>query len=115
MQRWIRLWAAVSLSLVIMTAACSGLLATPIKDIKANPRSYADKQVRVSGTVVETFSLVIVKYFTISDGTGELIVVTSKTLPARGEKIHVKGMVRDAFSLGDQQLLVLMEDGEEPK
>ena len=111
MQRRIRVWAVLGFSLAVMTA-CSGILPTTIRDIKANPRTYADKQVRVSGTVVETFSLVLVKYFTISDGTGELIVITRKTLPAKGEKLTVKGEVRDAFSLGDQQLLVLMEGGE---
>ena len=113
-QRRNRIWAALCFSLVIMTA-CSGLFPTPIREITANPRTYADKQVWVSGTVEETFSLVVVKYFTISDGTGELVVITQKTLPAKGEKIKVRGKVRDAFSLGDQHLLVLMEDGEDSR
>lgn len=114
MQPRVRLFTIVGFSLVFVTA-CSGFLATPIKKIQANPRDYADKQVTISGTVVDSFSLVFIKYFMIDDGTGRMIVITQKPMPAKGEKIRVQGTIRDAFSLGDQQLLVLIERDDDVK
>ena len=95
--------------------ACSTLNTTPIQRIKSNPREYTDKRVKISGTVTETFSLLVLRYFILNDGTGEMYVVTKKSMPANGEKVKVSGTVRDAFSLGDIQLLVLLEDGEDAK
>jgi hypothetical protein len=39
-------------------------------------------------------------------------VVTQKPLPQKGSRITVKGTVQEAFSLGDKQLIVIVE-GEE--
>ena len=56
--------------------------------------------------------LIVVKYFVIKDGTGEIVVVTEKPLPKEGTKITVKGTVQEAFSIGDKQLLVVVENEE---
>lgn len=114
MEQRLRMLIAVGLFLATL-AACSPFVATPIQQIQSNPRQYADKRVRISGTVTETFSLLVLKYFILNDGTGEMYVVTRKTMPAKGEKVKVTGTVRDAFSLGDMQLLVLLEDGEDAR
>jgi hypothetical protein len=102
-------------SFLATLTACSAFIATPIERIKSNPREYTDKRVKISGTVTETFSLLVLRYFILNDGTGEMYVVTKKSMPANGEKVKVSGTVRDAFSLGDIQLLVLLEDGEDAK
>jgi len=39
-------------------------------------------------------------------------VVTQKPLPQKGSRITVKGIVQETFSLGDKQLIVIVE-GEE--
>ena len=64
----------------------------------------------VSGRVVETFSLVVIRYFVIKDDTGEITVVTERSAPKKGEHIKVIGKVEEAFSLGDQQLIVIKEN-----
>ncbi len=51
----------------------------------------------------------IVKYFVVRDNSGEISVVTEKPLPVKGEKIKVKGTVREAFSIGTKTALVLVE------
>lgn len=94
---------------IFLSAGCTSLLATPIKKIQDNPREYSGKPVTVSGEVTELFSLFVIKYFVVNDSTGEIIIVTQKPLPAKGSKITVKGTVQEAFSLGDQQLIVIME------
>ena len=89
---------------------CSWLMSTKIGDIRNNPRRYADKEVTVSGTVTSTFSLVVVKYFTLADATGDIAVVTQRPLPKEGERLTVKGTVREAFSIGSESLLVIVEE-----
>jgi cob(I)alamin adenosyltransferase len=51
----------------------------------------------------------VVKYFSIRDDSGEIAVVTNKPLPKKGETIKVKGKVQEAFSLGTETLLVIIE------
>lgn len=82
---------------------------TEIGQVMSNPRNFAGKEIAISGTVTERFSLVFIKYFILSDPTGNFTVVTDKPLPAMGEKIRVKGHVTEGFSLGDQQMLVFIE------
>ena len=97
---------------ILLFAGCGSLMATPIKKILENPRVYDSKSVTVSGEVTELFSLIVIKYFVVKDSTGEIIVVTQKPLPQKGSRITVKGTVQEAFSLGDKQLIVIVE-GEE--
>lgn len=96
--------------LVFIAAACDGIGTTSIGDIINKPRDFAGKKVTVSGEVKETFSLFVLKYFLVQDKTGQIAVVTDRPLPKKGTTIKVAGTVREAFSVGDQQLLVLVED-----
>ena len=97
---------------VLLFAGCGSLMATPIKKILDSPRDYSDKTVTVSGEVTETFSLLVIKYFVVKDRTGEIPVVTARPLPRKGSRITVKGTVQEAFSLGDRQLIVIVEHDE---
>lgn len=103
-----RLYAILGL-LIIAMSSCSTLFPTRINRILTNPRNYADKRVTISGTVTDTFSFVVVKYFTVRDDTGEMTVVSQRPLPEKGSTVKVTGTVQEAFSLGDQQLIVLIE------
>lgn len=101
-------------ALVIFFVAC-GVGTTKIGDIKSHPRDYAGKEITISGEVTETFSMIFIKYFVVRDDSGEISVVTERTLPAKGEKIKVKGTVQEAFSLGKEQALVIVETPEKVK
>ena len=100
--------------LIIAFVSC-GIGTTKIGDIVGHPRDYADKEVTISGEVTETFSLFVVKYFVVRDNSGEISVVTEKPLPAKGEKIKVKGTVKETFSFGTKTALVLVETSEKSK
>jgi hypothetical protein len=95
--------------LTILLVGCGSLFSTPIGKILENPRDYEDKTVTISGEVTEVFSLLIIKYFTVKDDTGEIVVITEKPLPKPGTKMKVKGTVREAFSLGDKSVVVIIE------
>ncbi len=96
----------------LVLSGCTGLFSTPIGKILADPRAYAGKTVTVSGEVTQVFSLIFIKYFRLRDKTGEIVVVTDKPLPKVGTKISVKGTVQEAFSIGDQQLIVIVEESK---
>jgi hypothetical protein len=91
---------------------CSGLFSTPIGKILDDPRAYAGKTVTVSGEVTQIFSLFFIKYFRLKDETGEIVVVTDKPLPKVATEIRVKGNVQEAFSIGNQQLIVIVEQSK---
>jgi hypothetical protein len=97
--------------LIFLAAACEGIGTTPIGNILDKPRDYTDKKVTVSGEVTEIFSLFVIKYFVVQDKTGQIAIVSDKPLPRKGTTARVTGTVREAFSIGDQQLLVLVEEG----
>ena len=94
---------------LFLATACGNLFATKIGDIAKNPRDYAGKEVTISGEVVDAFSFFLIKSFVIKDAIGEITVTTSKPVPRKGEKLKVTGTVKEVFSLGDQNLLVIVE------
>lgn len=103
---------AVLLLLSVVFVGCSGIGTIPINKIIENPRDYSGKHVVISGEVTEVFSLFVVRYFVVKDGTGEITVVTKRPLPRKGTKIRVKGTVEEAFSFGEKQAMVIVEDEE---
>jgi hypothetical protein len=103
------------LLLVIIIAAGFWYYKTNIEGISfigkivKEPKAYEGKMITIKGTVTERVQFMVMKYFKLKDRTGEIMVVTEDPLPSVGDKIAVKGMVHDAFSLGGEQILVFME------
>ena len=93
-------------------AGCAGMFATPIEKILQNPRDYSGKTVTVSGKVTEATGLIFMQYFVVKDKTGEITVITKRPLPRENTEITVKGKVEAAFSIGDKQLIVIVENEE---
>lgn len=96
----------------LLVGSCSGLFPTPIGKIQASPREFHGKRVTVKGTVTESVNLLFVKYFMLRDESGEIPVVTERILPAKGETITAKGEVQEAFALGDQRWIVIVESAQ---
>jgi hypothetical protein len=105
LNRFLRL---ACLPLAAMIAACSS--DPPIERIMSDPRGYVDHTVTIEGRVTDYFSLLVVKYYTVTDGTGSINVLTGRTLPAVGQKVKVRGKVTEVFAIGTKRLIVLMED-----
>lgn len=89
---------------------CNYIYSVPIKKIIENPRKYEGETLIISGKVVDRMSLIFLNYFRLQDETGEIIVVTSRMLPALGDRVRVKGKVVEAFTIGNEQLLVFAEE-----
>jgi hypothetical protein len=87
-----------------------------IEDILTNPRAYQGKLVTIEGEITDRTSFfTVLKFYKVRDKTGEIIVVTKGALPEVREKVRVGGKVDDAFPIGDQKLLVFVEEPGEEK
>ncbi len=92
-----------------LIAACSTLFANKIGDILKSPGAYEGKDVTIAGKVTATHNLVVVKYYQVDDGSGEIAVVTDNALPKEGDKVRVRGRVNQAFAVGSSRLVVIVE------
>jgi uncharacterized protein YdeI (BOF family) len=89
---------------------------TRIETILGNPKAYEGKEVSIEGEVTDrTAFFSEVKFFRVRDKSGEIIVVTKKTLPEVRSTVHVKGSINEAFPVGDQKLVVLAGEFVEEK
>lgn len=89
---------------------------TRIEKILSNPTAYEGKAVTIEGEVTDRTSFFIVfKFYKIKDNTGEIIVVTKRTLPEIRSRVLVRGKINEAFTIGDQKLLVFVEESVEER
>jgi hypothetical protein len=102
---------AALLLLATCAVACTGLFTTPIGKILANPRDYDGKTVTISGEVKSSANVLVFKGYTVRDGTGEILVLTNRGVPKKGDSIRLTGVVEQAFSMGDKSVVVIRESG----
>ena len=89
---------------------------TTIEKILSHPGEYKEKTVTIEGEVTDrTGFFIVLKFFKLKDKTGEITVVTRKTLPEIRSTLSVKGKTDEAFPIGDQKLLIFVEESIEKK
>ena len=114
--------AALSVS-ALASAACAS---RTVNQVLADPSRYRDREVQLSGAVVDSYSFVNRGAYRIDDGTGQLWVVSDKGVPRTSARVTVTGTIREGFNLGSlggridlpQGIgsgLVLMESSHEAK
>ncbi len=87
-----------------------------IQSILSNPKAYEGKVVTIEGEVTDRTSFFgAIKFYKAKDKTGEIIVVTKKTLPELRATVKIKGRINDAFPVGDAKLVVFSEESFEEK
>ncbi len=120
---WIRfVGMAILAGSALVSAACASMT---INKVLADPSRYGNREVQLSGAVVDSYSLANQGVYRIDDNTGQLWVVSNKGTPRKGARVTVKGTIREGFnlgSLGDQIKLpgigaglVLMESSHTAK
>jgi len=83
---------------------------TDIDKIVSNPGAYAGTEVAIEGEVTDRTALFgALKFYKLKDKSGEMIVVSKRSLPEMRSNVSVKGRIDEAFSLGDQKLVVFVE------
>ena len=86
--------------LAVGALASTGCATRTVNQIIADPSRYVNREVRVSGAVVDSYSLTSRGAYRIDDGTGQIWVVSDNGVPRRTARVSVKGRVRDGFNLG---------------
>jgi len=120
---WLRFVGAAILAVsALASAACAS---KTINQVLADPSRYRNRQVRLSGSVVDSYSLANRGAYRIDDHTGRLWVLSDRGTPRNGAQVTVMGTIREGFnlgSLGDQINLpgigvglVLMESSHKAK
>jgi hypothetical protein len=89
---------------------------TSIQKLVNNPSDYKGKELVIEGEVTDRTSFFgALKFYKLKDTSGEMIVTTRQSLPEVSSRATVKGRINDAFALGDQRLLVFVEESIEKK
>jgi len=83
--------------LLLLSLGCS---TKTINHIMADPSRYANKEVRIEGTVTESYSVIGKGAYQLDDGTGRLWIVSTKGVPRKGARVSTKGKVKDGFNIG---------------
>lgn len=108
-------WLVIAIIAVIAIGAGAGYYftqthRTDIDKITSNPGAYAGKEMAIEGEVTDRTALFgALKFYKVKDKSGEMIVLSKKTLPEMRSSVGVKGRIDDAFTLGDQKLVVFVE------
>ena len=88
--------------LILISSAfvATGCASTTVNKILADPARYRDRDVRLSGSVVDSYSFANRGAYKIDDKTGQLWVVSDRGVPRRGARVKVKGTIQQGLSLG---------------
>lgn len=89
--------AAILAVSALVAAACAS---KTINQVLADPSRYRNREVQLSGSVVDSYSLANRGAYRIDDDTGQLWVVSDGGTPRKGARISVKGTIREGFNLG---------------
>jgi hypothetical protein len=100
----------IAISGLLVLTSCAAVFATKIADINSAPSKYDGRNVTIAGKVTSTHNLLVLKYYEVDDGSGQIPVVTQSELPKEGDKVRVKGRVNQAFVLGTAHLVVIVEE-----
>ena len=101
--RWI-----APLALAAMVSGCALTVRSPsIAELKYDPGRYQDRTVAIDGVVTTSWGMpfVPVKFYKVSDGTGEVTVLAQDgRLPTKGAHVRVKGRVGEVAAFGGQAI-----------
>ena len=97
-QSWLR---STALAMLALGALVSGGCAVrSVNQILADPSRYQGREVRVSGSVVDSYSFASRGAYRIDDQSGQLWVVSDRGVPRTGARVTVTGTIRNGFDLG---------------
>ncbi len=107
------------LSLIVVASAISGACASmgsrSISEVQYKPGKFADKTVTVEGVVTTSWGIPLVpfKVYRISDGSGEMLVISDGSrLPGKNARVRVRGEVEEFALIGGRSFgLHLREKG----
>jgi hypothetical protein len=89
------------------TAAC----ATSIRKVLNDPSRYRDREVTISGHVLDSYSVAGNGVYHVEDETGSLWVASQHGVPRKGAYVKTRGTIREGFNLGALGNIVKLPSG----
>ena len=99
---------AVLLSAVTASAACGG---KTIQNVLADPGHYRDRDVTISGNVIDSYSVAGQGAYHLEDRTGRIWVVSTHGVPRKGAEVKTTGTIKEGFDLGALGNLIKLPSG----
>ncbi len=94
--------------ILLLLAGCDYLPVgfTPIGEIVQNPGSFEGKTIKVKGEVTEVVKLPMFEYksYVLRDDRGEILVMTTGTLPPLHKKTAIKAQVKTMAIINNQSI-----------
>lgn len=84
----------IIITIIIATLLLAGC-AKPISEVKSD--EYVGETVTVKGVVSSTTKIGDISGYALTDKEGESIIVASERLPAEGDRVRVKGEVKEGL------------------
>lgn len=88
-----------------IVSACS----TKIEKVKQDAELLDNQVVTVSGKVISTTNLVVMKYYKLQDASGQIAIISKQPLPSEGESLTIKGTVHQYMKVGNTSMTVIKE------
>lgn len=90
-------WIGAGVLALALTSACAS---STINKVLSDPSHYRNRDVRLSGSVVDSYSFANRGVYRIGDETGDLWVVSDRGVPRKGARVSVKGRIQEGFNVG---------------
>jgi hypothetical protein len=111
MQRIVFLRSTALIVLAVGALASAACAVRSVNEILVDPSRYRDREVRVSGLVVESYSVGDRGAYRIGDQSAQLWVVSDRGVPRKDARVIVKGTIREGFNLGSLGDLINLPAG----
>lgn len=98
---YIPFYVTLMLCIVLLLNGCAGLNKDKINDIANHPDNYTNKEVHIAGQVTDGLEVPMmnIALYRVKDDTGEIWVTSHAGVPAKGDKVDVKGKVNKDVKL----------------
>ncbi len=80
-----------------------------IAELKGDPGRFDGKEITVRGVVEGAAGILDWGGYRISDGSGEILVLSKAGIPATGSSMTVSGTFRQAFVFGSDSYAVIVQ------
>ena len=95
-------WSFV-VAFAVLSGACASMGNRSISEVQTNPGKFQDKTVTVEGVVTTSWGIPLVpfKVYRVSDGSGELLVISDDSrIPGKNARVRVRGEVEEFALIG---------------
>ena len=105
------------LAILLVTMALTSCERTRIGDITADPGSFKNREISVTGEVVQSVGASVGSFsrgvYEISDGTGNLWVYSeSRGVPSKGAHVGVKGRIAESVTILGRNYGTILQESQ---